>query len=141
MPLTPVVPAYAAVFDGIAQDELTLGEPRRAVTINIYTNFICGHCATFALEILPPLVTEYAADGRVRFIFQHAPLGGAPPSARTKRRSAPPIRAVRPAFAEIYANFSQQAAAYADDRLSAMMANAGLDVAAFDGASRRRSSR
>ena len=37
-----------------------------------------------------------------------------------------------PAFAQIYANFSQQSAAYSEDRLSTMMANAGLDVAAFD---------
>ena len=131
--LTPVAPAETAIYDGLPSNELILGDPAAPVTIDMWSNFLCGHCAAFALEIMPPLVTDYVASGRVRFVFHHAPLGGAPAiRAHEASQCAADQGRFWPAFAQLYANFSQKAEAYTDDRLSAMMANAGLDVAAFD---------
>jgi protein-disulfide isomerase len=131
--LTPVAPANAAIFDGVPSDGLALGDPNAPVTIDLYTNFICGNCAAFALETLPPLVTEHVAAGNARIVFHHAPLGGAPAiRAHQASQCAADQGRFWPAFAQIYANFSQQSAAYDNDRLSTMMANAGLDVSQFE---------
>jgi thioredoxin family protein len=127
-----VVPGDGAPFEGVAQDELALGDPAAPVTIDLYQNFLCGHCADFAREIMPPLVTEYAAAGRVRFLFHHVPLGGgAAISAHEASQCAADQGRFWQAYAQLYANFSQETAAYTDDRLETMMANAGVDPAVF----------
>jgi protein-disulfide isomerase len=128
-----VVPGDAATFEGLPSAGLELGDPNAPVTIDFYSNFICANCASFARETLPALVTEHVAAGNVRIVFHHAPLGGAPALlAHEASQCAADQGKFWPAFAQIYANFSQQGAAYTEERLSAMMANAGLDVAAFE---------
>ena len=123
--LTPVTSADATLYDGVPADGLTLGDPAAPVTIDMWANFLCPTCAAFALETLPPLVADYVARGQVRFVFHHAPLGGAPAiRAHEASQCAASQASFWPAFAQLYANFSQQAEAYTDDRLSAMMANA-----------------
>ncbi len=131
--LTPIAPADAALYDGLRSDGLILGDPAASVTIDVWANFLCGHCADFALETMPPLVAGYVAPGRARIVFHHAPLGGEPAiRAHEASQCAADQERFWPAFAQLYANFSQQSEAYTDERLSAMMVNAGLEVAAFD---------
>lgn len=131
--LTPVAAADGTAFAAIEQDGLSLGDADAPVTVEFYTNFICGSCATFARETLPALVTDYVAPGDVRFVFRHAPLGGAPAiRAHEAAQCAAGQDRFWQAFVQIYANFSQESAAYSEDRLAAMMANAGVDAAAYD---------
>jgi protein-disulfide isomerase len=128
-----IVAGNATAFEGIAQDGLALGDPDAPVTIDLYQNFLCAHCRDFARDIVPPLVAEYAADGRARFVFRHVPLGG---EAAVRAHEASQCAADQDRFwqsyVQIYANFAQQTEAYSDDRLRAIMANAGVDAAAFD---------
>ncbi len=128
-----IIAGVATAFEGVTQDGLTIGDPGAPVTIDVYQNFLCSHCRDFARDILPPLVEEYAADGRARFTFHHVPLGGeAAVRAHEASQCAADQDRFWQAYAQIYANFSQQVEGYSQDRLKAMMATAGVDAAAFD---------
>jgi hypothetical protein len=137
-PLTIVVPSPVArgdhaPYDAIAQDELSLGSADAPVTIAVYTNFLCGNCADFARDIMPPLVAEYVSSNRVRFVFHHAPLGGeAALRAHEASHCAADQDRFWQTFAQLFANFSQQTEAYSDARLREMAINAGVDAGAFD---------
>jgi protein-disulfide isomerase len=50
------------------------GSPTAPLTCEFYTDYECPHCATFYLETLPPLVSEYVQTGKVRLIHRDYPL-------------------------------------------------------------------
>lgn len=61
--------AVAALFAGIPQDGLAIGDPGAPVTIVEFADMQCPFCADFATKALPGLVDDLRA-GRVRIEFQ-----------------------------------------------------------------------
>jgi protein-disulfide isomerase len=52
---------------------ITLGNENAPVTIEEYTNFLCSHCATFALQTLPKIEQDYIATGKVKMVIYILP--------------------------------------------------------------------
>ncbi len=52
----------------------TMGDPNAPVKIVEYSNFLCGHCAAFALETEPLLIRDYIETGKV--FFEYRSIGG-----------------------------------------------------------------
>lgn len=58
-------------------DELptpALGDPDAGVTVKVWEDFACPHCATFALEVLPKIRSEYVDAGTVRYEHHDFPI-------------------------------------------------------------------
>jgi protein-disulfide isomerase len=47
-----------------------MGDPNAPITITKFSDYKCGHCATFALETEPLLVDAYVETGKVHFIYR-----------------------------------------------------------------------
>jgi protein-disulfide isomerase len=71
-----VLPAPLPAADGELDrvTERTLGLPTAPVTIYEFSSFTCPHCATFHLETLPKIKTEYIDTGKAKLVFRDFPL-------------------------------------------------------------------
>ncbi len=67
------------------------GDSDAPVTVTVYSDFSCPHCATFALEKAPTLEDDIA-DGRVRYVHRDFPI---PVSEEWARPAANAARAVQ----------------------------------------------
>jgi protein-disulfide isomerase len=52
----------------------TLGAADAPVTVEVFEDFACPHCATFSLEALPRLRSEYVDPGVVQYVHRDFPL-------------------------------------------------------------------
>ncbi len=59
------------IFGGIPQDSASLGDEDAPVTISVFNDVQCAPCARFQLEVVDPLVEEYARTGEARLEFRH----------------------------------------------------------------------
>lgn len=55
-------------------DDRVLGSAEAPVTIFEYASLTCPHCASFHLDTLPALKTNYIDTGKVRFVYRDFPL-------------------------------------------------------------------
>jgi len=55
----------------------TKGNPAAPITIEEFTDFRCGYCTLFALDIAGQLDRDYVETGRVKLVFRNFPVGGA----------------------------------------------------------------
>ena len=69
-----------ALFAGIPQQGLVLGQPRAPVTLVEFGDLQCPACATFARKALPAIVSDYVRPGRVKLVFR--PLAFIGPDSR-----------------------------------------------------------
>jgi protein-disulfide isomerase len=51
-----------------------MGDPNAPITITEFSDYKCGHCATFALQTEPQLIEEFIATGQVHFVYRS--MGG-----------------------------------------------------------------
>jgi protein-disulfide isomerase len=51
-----------------------LGNPDADVTVMVFEDFSCPHCATFSLEVLPKLRESYADPGTIRYEHHDLPI-------------------------------------------------------------------
>ncbi|MDR7484047.1 MAG: thioredoxin domain-containing protein [Armatimonadota bacterium] len=58
----------------VEMDGKTLGRPDAPVVIEVYSDFLCSHCADFAREVEPALVREFVAPGIVRLAYRNFPV-------------------------------------------------------------------
>ena len=68
----------AAIKQAAIPDEwvagATLGSPRPQWSVQLWSDFLCPSCQSFARTVLPQIITEYVAPGLVRLEFHHFPL-------------------------------------------------------------------
>jgi protein-disulfide isomerase len=70
-----------ALFRGIPQQGIALGDPRAPVTLTEFADLQCPFCRQYTEAVLPTLVKRYVRTGKVRMIFQALAFIG-PDSAR-----------------------------------------------------------
>jgi protein-disulfide isomerase len=52
----------------------TLGDPDASVTVAVYEDFACPHCATFSLDVFPSVLAGFVDDGSIRYEHHDFPL-------------------------------------------------------------------
>lgn len=57
------------------------GAPDAPLTVEEFSDYHCPFCARFATEVQPTLLQEYAAAGKVRFVFREFPIISLHPNA------------------------------------------------------------
>jgi protein-disulfide isomerase len=50
------------------------GSPNAPLTLELYTDYQCPSCRTFFLDVLPQVISQYVATGKVRLIHRDFPL-------------------------------------------------------------------
>ena len=106
-----------------------MGDPKADVTVMVFSDFACPHCASFEEEVLPEIESEYVEPGRIRYEHRDFPI---PVSERWSWAVAGAARAVQDgvgddAFFEFSkACFSNQSA-YSEDLLGRLAEEAGAD--------------
>ncbi|MFI0609290.1 MAG: DsbA family protein [Anaerolineae bacterium] len=133
----------SGVLDGIPvgftrQGHPYRGAPQAPLTVEEFSDYHCPFCARFAQQVQPTLLKDYAATGKVRFVFREYPIVSLHPNAA--RVSAAALCAGAQG-AEAYwtlhdALFAQQGASTGavdiDIFLGGLAASVGLDRPAFD---------
>lgn len=51
-----------------------LGKSSAPVVIEVFSDFLCSHCADFASQTTPALISEFVERGVVRLIYRHFPI-------------------------------------------------------------------
>lgn len=69
--------ATQQLIGGIEQDGPYLGPSDAPVTIQVFTDLQCSTCDEYELEVVDPLIEEYARTGKARFEFRNYSLGQA----------------------------------------------------------------
>ncbi|MBX5468467.1 MAG: thioredoxin domain-containing protein [Thermoleophilaceae bacterium] len=64
------VRATQALFAGIPQHGIALGDPKAPVTVEEYADLQCPFCREYTLGAFPTLVREYVRTGKVRMVFR-----------------------------------------------------------------------
>ena len=59
----------------------SLGSPDAPVVIQLWEDFLCPSCQTFARTVKPQLVEDYVKTGKVRLVYNYFPLGQHEPGA------------------------------------------------------------
>ena len=62
------------IFGGISQDGALLGSEDAETTVTVFNDIQCEPCAAYEIEVIDPLVEEYARTERARFEFRHFSL-------------------------------------------------------------------
>jgi protein-disulfide isomerase len=76
-----------ALFQGIPQHRVTLGDPKAPVTLTEFADLQCPFCRQYAEAVLPTLVKRYVRTGRLRLVFRNISFIG-PDSERAARMAA-----------------------------------------------------
>jgi protein-disulfide isomerase len=50
------------------------GDPEADVTVAVYEDYACPHCATYAESVYPQLRDDYLTDGTIRYEFHDFPI-------------------------------------------------------------------
>ncbi len=50
------------------------GSPTAPITLELYTDYQCPSCRSFYLEVLPSVLSQYVATGKVRLVHRDYPL-------------------------------------------------------------------
>jgi protein-disulfide isomerase len=67
----PGAPQTLALFAGIPQHGVTLGNPRAPVTLVEFGDLQCPVCAAYAENALPAILAHYVRPGQVRLVFRN----------------------------------------------------------------------
>jgi protein-disulfide isomerase len=50
------------------------GRADAPVTVEVFSDFLCSHCAEFAADAEPAIISEFVEPGIVRLVYRHFPL-------------------------------------------------------------------
>jgi protein-disulfide isomerase len=65
-----------ALFAGIPQNGITLGDPRAPVTFVEFADLQCPFCRQYTEQAVPTLVNQYVRTGKVKMIFRNVSFIG-----------------------------------------------------------------
>jgi protein-disulfide isomerase len=124
-----------ALFHGVPQHGIALGNPRAPVTLTEFADLQCPFCRQYAEAVLPTLVQRYVRSGELRLVFRNLSFIG-PDSERAARMAAAAGLQDRLwQFTDlVYRNQGAENSGYVTDAyLRRISRAAGVDpVAAFD---------
>jgi len=66
----------AALFAGIPQKGIELGNPKAPVTLREFADLQCPFCREYTLSVMPTLVSKYVRDGKLRMEFHNFDIIG-----------------------------------------------------------------
>ena len=117
----------------------TWGNSSAPVTLDIWADFRCPFCETFARTVEPPLIDDYVWSGRLRIVYHDFIVidkGGEHESldAANAARCAADQNKFGIFYAWLFANQSptEKAGAFSVDRLLRIGRAAGLDMSSFE---------
>jgi protein-disulfide isomerase len=129
--------AARALFRGIPQKGIAVGDPGAVVTLTEFADLQCPFCREYTESVLPTLLRRYVRTGEVRMVFRNLAFIG-PDSARAARLAAAAGLQDRLwQFTDlIYRNQAEENSGYVTDSYLRQIARgAGVDAArAFDDA-------
>ena len=124
----------ARAADDAETSERGVGSPDAPVTVSEFYSLTCPHCAAFARETLPRVLTGLVYPGKVRLVFWDFPLDQTALTAAMVARALPPER-YEPFTAALMASQDRWAFARgvnSTEELAKMAALAGLPRPAFN---------
>jgi len=51
-----------------------MGTATARVTIEVFSDFLCSHCADFTAQVEPALIADYVNPGTARLVYRHFPV-------------------------------------------------------------------
>src|SRR5881227_1637336 len=78
--------ASPAIFGGIPQQGLALGNPKAPVTLTEFADLQCPFCRDYTINQFPLIVAKYVKTGKVKMVFQNYAFIG--PDSLTAARAA-----------------------------------------------------
>jgi len=129
-------PETRALFQGVPQHGITLGDPNAPVTLTEFGDLQCPFCRQYAEAVLPTVVKRYVRTGQLRLEFRNLTFLG-PDSVRAARVAAAAGRQDRLwQFIDLaYRNQGEENSGYVTDAyLRGIARAAGVDTAEAFGA-------
>lgn len=84
-------PAFAAAL-ALKPTDIGLGDPNAPIKFIEYASTGCGHCAAFAIEVMPEIEKNWVKTGKVYYVLRDYPLDGVSASASMIARCLPKER-------------------------------------------------
>lgn len=136
-----LVPPAESIPAGISEDGQTMGDPNAPVTLEIFSDFQCPACRTFAEETEPLLRDTYVLNGTLKVVYKDAAFQGQR-AGSAYDESVEPAAAARCAGRQgefwtyhdwLFANWDgENQGAFRAERLQAIADQVGLDRAEWD---------
>lgn len=114
-----VVPGQAeanALFAGIPQDGITLGDPRAPITFVEFADLQCPFCREYTEKAMSTLVTDYVRTGKVKMMFRNVSFIGTDSARAAQMAAAAGLQNKLWPYIDIfYANQQQENSGYVTD--------------------------
>jgi protein-disulfide isomerase len=119
-----------ALFAGIPQHGVTLGDSRAPVTLTEFADLQCPFCRQYTLKVLPALVRRYVRRGRVKMVFRNLSIIGPDSEHAARMAVAAGLQNRLWQFSDlVYHNQGQENSGYVTDSyLRRIAQGAGVDV-------------
>ncbi|HYV17135.1 MAG TPA: thioredoxin domain-containing protein [Conexibacter sp.] len=65
-----------ALFAGIQQSGITVGDPKAPITVVEFADLQCPFCQAYTTEVLAPIVAGYVRTGKVKMVFRNVAFIG-----------------------------------------------------------------
>jgi protein-disulfide isomerase len=119
-----------ALFGGIPQQGIALGDPRAPVTLTEFADLQCPFCRQYTEAVLPTLVKRYVRTGKVRMVFRNLAFIGADSVRAARLAGAAGLQDRLWQFTDlVYRNQGVENSGYVTDAyLRNVARGAGLDV-------------
>jgi protein-disulfide isomerase len=118
-------------FADIPQDGITLGDPRAPVTMVEFADLQCPFCRQYTESVMPTLVAEYVATGKVKMMFRNVTIIDQDSHLAAEMAAAAGLQNKLWQYIDIfYANQGEEHSGYITDAFLQKIGNAvrGLDV-------------
>jgi protein-disulfide isomerase len=115
-----------------------LGDPNAKVKIEVFEDFQCKYCKQYTQETEPQVISDLVATGKAYYVFHNFPLLDTDPNFPDSHQAANAAEcaADQNRFWEmhqlLYANSTETAGEFSNDRLTAFAKAVGLDMNQFN---------
>lgn len=120
-----------ALFAGVPQRGITLGDPRAPVTLVEFADLQCPYCRDYTRGVMPTLVSQYVRTGRLRMVFRNVSFIGTDSARGAQMAGAAALQNGMWQYVDIfYANQGAENSGYVTDDFLRRIGSGvrGLDV-------------